>query len=443
MGPRSGLGPVSQAKDETYITPALDFSNREPSEGGIRGNFSQIYHPISAIDDDGPYEFRVRTNASELLHAPLTRVGGEVQILKSTGEHTTDTDDVSVCNLPIDSMFGAVVVEMESVKIEDTSYCYPYKAFWEKTLSYNRGAKDTHMQNAIYHDDTANFFDTVEGGKGNEGLDRRAVRFKNSKVVHFYIPLSLDISTITKPLPNNTSYVFRFSRNSDAFVLMTNGGYKIHLKKLYLEVVKLIPQDNVLQNIERRFNSSGLTYEVSHTKIVKYSIPAGVYEASQYSVFDKTTLPRFVMLGLVKQSAFSGNKTNNPFRFIHGDMNEVSLLHNNVPIPSTPFRPNWDSGDFYRMYGHFFDNLGHYHGDSTNGITPEQFSQGLTLIAFDLSPDKCNGHHRHRDHMHGEISIRMNFKKQTPQVLTLLVYAVFESSLTVSKNEGVVPNYIL
>ena len=47
----------------------------------------------------------------------------------------TDRDDVSVVNLAPDSLWRSMVFEIDNVKIEDTSYQYAYKAYFEKVLS--------------------------------------------------------------------------------------------------------------------------------------------------------------------------------------------------------------------------------------------------------------------------------------------------------------------
>ena len=125
------------------------------------------------------------------------------------------------------------------------------------------------------------------------------------------------------------------------------------------------------------------------------------------------------------------------------DLSEICLTKNNLPIPSTPFKPNWATGDTLRLYRHFFDNLGYYHTPCSNGVTQNQFEQGLFVIPWDLTPDRCNGHHRHKPESGPELSLRLTFSKETPAVLQLLVYAVYESSFTIDKIRGVETNFVL
>jgi hypothetical protein len=88
------------------------------------------------------------------------------------------------------------------------------------------------------------------------------------------------------------------------------------------------------------------------------------------------------------QAAVNGARDKNPFHFENMDMSEIYLTHNNRPIPTQPFRPNFKEGEFYRMYSHYFDNIGIYHSDYGNEVTEEAFANGMTLIPFDLTPGK-------------------------------------------------------
>lgn len=278
MSPRNngGLGHNVVASDEIYMTPAFDLFSKQPNENGVKQSTFQKFFPITSVKDSGPYEFRILTADHEFLYAPLLRLGGVVRIVKTNGDPLNKDDDISVCNLPIDSLFQSIVIEINQVKIEDTSYSYGYKAFLEKTLSFDTSAKNTHLLTDVYHADSPGKFDSVTSAEGNVGFLERKSRFEMSKPVNFHIPLSLDISTISKPLPNNSTYTFRFSRNPDSFVLLgSGGGYKIQIEDLYLEIMKIMPTDIALNRIKNRFQTEPMIYPITRSKLLRYSIPKG------------------------------------------------------------------------------------------------------------------------------------------------------------------------
>ena len=426
MSPRnnhSGLGVYNINKGQDVAIPGFDLFSGDAAEGNIKECKNQIYHPITALNSEGPFEFRITTANDEFLHTPFMRLSGGFRILKQDGQAITDRDDVSVVNLAPDSLWRSMVFEIDNVKIEDTSYHYAYKAYFEKVLSQSSAAKETHLRNDFFHPDTPSAMNAHKKDGGNEGYVKRSEFLKNSKILYFNISLALDISGMAKPLPPNTVYSLKLSRNSDAFTLMSEQSlYKIDITELYLEVLKLVPHDNLLGQIEKRFATNPLKYELTRSKILKFSIPRGVYDASQNGLFDRGQLPRFVLICLSTQNGLNGVVSANPFNFQHYSISEICLTKNNVPLPSTPFRPQWDKKNFTRLYRAFFDNLGFYHSACANGITPEMFESGTFLLPWDLTPDRCNGFHKHAPESGSEISLRLYFSKETPEVLSLVSF---------------------
>lgn len=336
MSPRSnhaGVGVLNISKNEDISVPSLDLFAPEEADSSIREFRNQIYHPISALNSEGPFEFRVATSHDEFLHSPFLRLGGGFRILRQDGTHLQNTDDVSVVNLAPDSLWKSIVFEIENVKIEDTSYNYAYKAYFEKILSQSSSAKISHLRNDFFHADSYTAMDANKKDGGNQGYVTRSEYFKNSKILYFNSTLALDICGISRPLPPNLEYRLKLTRNSDEFTLMTTSqNYKIEITELYLEVLKLVPNENRLAQIERKFTSSSLNYSISRSKILKFSVPQGVYDASQHGLFDRGQLPRFILISLSSQNGVSGRTHLNPFNFRHYNISEVCLTKNNVPV---------------------------------------------------------------------------------------------------------------
>lgn len=303
MGPRNntGLGPLVTNENEHLVPGNLDFFKPGVRADGVDRFLHQTLFPVSTLTNDGPMEFRVISSHNECVVPTFIKLGGEIKIVQENGSNLLEADKSSVVNLPIDSLFSYITVELNNVQIEHTSYLYPYKAFFEKTLSYSRAAKETHMLNSLYHADTPGKFKIISTGSGNTGLDKRAKRFSQSTSVHFHIPIALDIATLTKPLPPSSTLKFVFHRNMDAFTLMGTSTHKIEIKKLYMEIGKIILSDEVSSALSKRFLSNPFIYDFTHTRILKYTIPSGVHDGSRYAIFNNVTLPRFILIGIVRQ----------------------------------------------------------------------------------------------------------------------------------------------
>ena len=336
MSPRnnhSGVGVLNTAKNEDISVPSLNLFAPEDVDSSIKEFRNQIYYPISALNSEGPFEFRLTTAQDEFLHTPFLRLGGGFRIIRQDGTHLQNVDDVSVVNLAPDSLWKSIVFEIENIKIEDTSHNYAYKAYFEKLLSQSSGAKSSHLRNDFFYADSYSAMNANDKNGGNSGYVTRSEFIKNSKILYFNSTLALDICGISKPLPPNLEYRVKLTRNSDEFTLLsTSQNFKIELVELYMEVLKLVPNENRLAQIERKFSSSSLNYPISRSKILKFSIPQGVYDASQHALFDRGQLPRFVLIALSAQNGVSGRVELNPFNFKHYNINEVCLTKNNVPV---------------------------------------------------------------------------------------------------------------
>ena len=336
MSPRvnhSGLGIHNISKTEDISVPGFDLFTENATESGVKEFKTQIYHPIGGLVSAGPFEFRIITGLNEFLHTAFLRIGGCMKIVRQDGQALGDNDDVSVVNLAPDLLWKSITFEVGNVKVEDTSHAYAFKAFFEKTLSQSISSKETHLRNDFYHEDTPAAMNAYTKDSGNGGYNKRQSFLKNSKELQFNSVLALDVCGISKPLPPRSVYTITINRNSDDFTLMTaQNDYKIEIPELYLEAVKLIPYDNLLGQIEKRFSSSPLKYEITRTKLSKFSIPQGMYDGSRVSLFDRGQLPRFILIGLTNQHGYNGTTRLNPFNFNHYDISEVCLTKNNIPV---------------------------------------------------------------------------------------------------------------
>ena len=120
MSPRnnhSGLGVYNINKGQDVAIPGFDLFSGDAAEGNIKECKNQIYHPITALNSEGPFEFRVTTANDEFLHTPFMRLSGGFRILKQDGQAITDRDDVSVVNLAPDSLWRSMVFEIDNVSL--------------------------------------------------------------------------------------------------------------------------------------------------------------------------------------------------------------------------------------------------------------------------------------------------------------------------------------
>ena len=104
-------------------------------------------------------------------------------------------------------------------------------------------------------------------------------------------------------------------------------------------------------------------------------------------------LPKTLIFGMVDNDAFSGAYNKNPFNFKHYDTEFIALYVDGTQYPAKPFQPNFQSGNVVREYYSLILASRKQLKDQGLAINRQEYMQGYTLFAFNLSPDDDCGQH--------------------------------------------------
>ena len=169
-------------------------------------------------------------------------------------------------------------------------------------------------------------------------------------------------------------------------------------------------------------------------------------------------LPVSVFFGFVLNSAFKGNKGQNPFHFQHFNIASVSLLVNSKSYPATRYTPSFENttatSKIMREYMGLMQAIGVSGGNEAPLVTLDHFHDGCTLFGFDLTPgllilykkkstchqanvyffllfvDNCGNFHCHKDER-GTMNMELQWGKDTEEPITLICYATFHDQIEV------------
>lgn len=131
-----------------------------------------------------------------------------------------------------------------------------------------------------------------------------------------------------------------------------------------------------------------VTRLVSRTR----GLHAGLYDGTIYNAICGK-MPSHLMIFFLKNSQLpsSANLSSNPFYFSHQSLAEASLVINGQTFPSEKIYFNPTSGDYFKAYKFFLQNIG-CTGDLSVGITPQRYMKDAFCLAFDLTPGKIMSH---------------------------------------------------
>jgi hypothetical protein len=246
----------------------------------------------------------------------------------------------------------------------------------------------------------------------------------------FMMPVSTDFLMSDRLLMPGTSLTVKLIRNPDSITIMSPDAapaWKVDIIKmqLHMRLVDLAPE--VLSAHLSAWKSRPAIMPINRTTVSYYNQSHAVASVNIQNLFTGR-LPKTIIIGMVRATAYSGAYNLNPFHFRHFNLDSASLKVNGDNVPTEPYKPNFADGLYMREYRSLFENTGIHHDNLGTSVTYEQFAGGSFLQVYDLSPDKCNGFHFHGAR-NGNIELNMTFSQALVNPITILVYASYDSEV--------------
>jgi hypothetical protein len=423
-------------------------------ENSIQNARKIINRPISSTSSRGPFKFVFPADPEKWTDCESLMLSGKVTLRQNDGAAITNfnnlINEISTVNNFYQSLFSSVTCTLNGVEITDPSgNWYPYKSYLETLLSYSKSTKKGWLTKNCYFQDTPAKYDevgTVDANKAttvestNTGYKSRKTWFARSKTRYFNIPIHSDICTLRKYLPPNTKLEFEFHRSSDGFSLLTPypaNECKIEIEDLELSLTRYTPSKAISRfHADRLSKVKRQILPIDRSLIKTYTVQAGQSDLSHYNIISGHQLPEQIIIGIVEQTAQTGETGKNPFNFQHFNCSEASLVVNGIHEPAEPYKLNIASGDYMKVFSDFLLNTGVANEDRDFGIKQEDYLGGCFLLTFDRSKEKCNRFHRH-PHDSGTIDINIRTAANLPSTVAVVVYATYSSEIVIDDANNV------
>lgn len=394
-----------------------------------------------------PYEFKIVPKAYNYVIPQATRLGVKLKVVKGNGENLTAADNVAPVNMLASSLWKTIQVEIAGVPLTPMQNEYAnYKAYIENQLSYGLDARKTHLTTYLASQDTAGHFDDtknttyVDGAytikNDNVGFDDRKREIELSRSVFLKTPLHCDFLQSERSFPQGMAFTITLIKAPDAFLLMTNSAtekYKVVIEdiRLYIRFVEM--HDEIVREHHLLSQRVPAVMTMNKTTIRTHLYAANTQDLRVENLFQGHCLPKSLIIGMVGQDAFNGHYNKNPYNFQHFGVQSAAITMFGKLIPNEPYTPNFgiaNSNDYMMMYRDMFDNIGILNNDFGNVITPNLFKGGMFFMAFDFSPDQCNGYHMH-DANDSNINLEMMLTQPSTETIVLIAFAVYNTILRI------------
>ncbi|KYN17311.1 Uncharacterized protein F54H12.2 [Trachymyrmex cornetzi] len=131
-----------------------------------------------------------------------------------------------------------------------------------------------------------------------------------------------------------------------------------------------------------------------------------------------------------------------PIEFVipgHGE-----LYADGIQIPSRSLQPNFSKDEplYVEAYHTIFSGTGIHFLNEGNSISRDDYANGYTLFAFDLTPDlsaNCAGHWNLVKH--GSLRLEVRFEKALSVTINCIVYAEFDNVLEIDSSRQVIVDF--
>lgn len=364
----------------------------------------------------------------------------------------TNDDKIGPINNFFHSLFSQVEVKLNGVTVENSNKMYPYRAYLENLMNYDESVQNRLLNNEIYYTDTAGRMESIEltdkaenytlnaakdalvkqkaEDKTNKGFIARRNRFlkaNKGQEVEMCGKLHINLASTPKYVLNNVSIEIILTRSSTEFCLLgSSGDYSVHISEAFLRYRKI----NYIKPVElghaMGLLKSNAKYPIKEVKVNSVSIPVQSESLTITGIHNGVT-PNRILVGFVDTSAFSGNYSRNPFNFQTFGLEQmlVQVAGENVPY-NEELKFNYAENQYALAYNTLFQGS----LQTAKNITYDDYANGYTIYAFNLTPDLCSLNHFNVQ-KHGDISISVKFKK-TEQNIHAVFYLEFDNLVEIT-----------
>ncbi len=427
----------------------LDLFSVKPTQTSIEKGQWVEYHPVSLIGDHGPLEFRIEGSEDLYIDPAETFLSVKAKVTAADGTDLPDDGKCGPVNLFLHSLFSQVDIFLNQRLISSSTPTYPYRAMIETLLSYDMGAKQSQLQAPLFYKDTAGKHDEADPTKAdnevNKGLKERASFVQGGKTVDLMGRIHCDLFHQDKYILSGVDLHIKCIRSANTFCLMASevgADFKVVIQSASLLVRKVQLSPSVRLAHEKALLRSNVKYPIQRVLCNVFSVSQGSMNVVKDNLF-QGQLPMRAVVAMVDSDAFNGNFRKSPFHFKHNQMTSVGISVNGEPLPGKPLETKFTEAggqNFIQAYLSLFQGCNSVTHDQGNFIERSEYPEGYSLLAFDLSPDLSDGGHVSLI-KRGNLKLEMRFGAPLTQTVMVIVYAVFDNLIEITRERAVLFDY--
>ena len=423
----------------------LDLFAVPPTQTSIQQAGWIEYQPLTSILGNAPIEFDVIGSGEDYLDMANVMLYVRAKIVQANGNNLAADSTSAPVNLLMHSMFSQVDVTLNGTLISSSTNTYPYRSIIETLLSYGEDAKKSQLTSELfYKDEAGKMNETVivaeDGHQPNSGLQRRRAFVTESREFDMIGRIHGDIFFQERYVLNEVGVKIKLVRSKDNFCLMGDAGTKLQVTHASLFVRKVKLSSSVFLAHAKALENSTAKYPIKRVVCKAFAIPQNYRDVNHEKLFSGQ-LPTRIVVGLVDNRAFNGDRAHNPFNFQHFNLSEISLyLDGQQQYALKPIQPNFEAGLYVQTYNTLFAGTCKLNRDEGNYISREDYADGYTLYAFDLTADLAEDDHFNLIR-HGSVRLALKFSEALAQTTSVIAYAEFDNIIEIDRDRNLLLDF--
>ena len=247
--------------------------------------------------------------------------------------------------------------------INELDTLYSYRSYLHTLLSFSESVKENALQSILWAKhklSDGNFQGFEQQTKRDLGKGANTGGFMRFRATAFSMPFEMmgrlhaDLLFQERYLPGNCELKLRLHRADPQFALMARSsvnGYTIAIDSAVLwvrciDVAPAIREAHVKAALHNTYK-----FPIRKMKTLYFTFSQGRQDLSRYNVVTGR-LPKHLICGLVKSTAFHGNYGESPFNFQHFNVTNVTACLNEQAYPcDSGIQTDFNSGNFIQGFG--------------------------------------------------------------------------------------------
>ena len=208
--------------------------------------------------------------------------------------------------------------------------------------------------------------------------------------------------------------------------------YKLKITSAILKVCFVSLHPTVIVAHNESLKISPALYPFWRNDIKSFSLAGGSHTFMTDNIFHGQ-VPSKIIIGMVSNSAYSGDYNKTPFNLMNMGVNYLQINVDGQPVPSQPFRPNFDENNYVSSYLSLLDS----DLDSKSGIImkPTDYPNGYVLYLFDIQ-SFLSGSVMSKSPS-GRVRLSVSFSKILFETRNIIVYAKLPEIMSIDQSRNV------